>query len=183
MISTLSKIFSRGFSFLGCLALASTAAAAPDFLPNEAIRSQTLMNLIAKEGAPQAVETLLRSPEQWLSVLRRLETGASEWLMFAADLNQGATGKAALDLRRSLALALPRNASGVLRLISADVNIDYLCAASLNMNDQIEKRKYLREALHSLATLNDEDLRDHRSLCLQTIQQIQQSLEISVEGF
>lgn len=158
------------------LSLGSLSAPALADDPTTTLAAVDVSDVISNQGPRAAVDAMTASPgrRDWMYVMRRIETGSGEWLSLAPELVSGATANAAAELRRSLAYALLRQPSTTLRLISADINVDYLCTAPLATTSPIERRKYIRETLHALSAVADPDLWDHRSFCVNALQQVQQ---------
>jgi hypothetical protein len=121
---------------------------------------------IGRDGAQAEVNRLKEGAGAlWQQVLARIASGNSAWLDVARDLRPGVDASTGEDLGDALALALPRNASGVLRLAAEGFPLAELCGVPFIEPTDTQVARWKGAALSALAKVNDPALADRLAEC------------------
>lgn len=154
--------------FLSVMLCASACAAEPLTLTPQAITKY-----VEDNGAKAAVQKLIagKRPRQWESVLKKIKTGDSSWLAVAKKLADGTDAGTSEALLVALAIALPKNPSGVLQLADTQdfLSLKEICGAPFIEPESAYLRRYLVATKRSLSNLKDAKLEQQRTRCLAEI--------------
>jgi hypothetical protein len=141
-------------------------------------RSVELM--LGKHGARGTVQRLTRNAGErdlgdYERVLDGVARGDPRWLALVPEIDPGTDADSAESLGIAVAEALPKNATGVLRLIRA--NRSWLSACSYPMIEPTPKeaRSYFRRAIPAVKSVSDPALRPVKKMCLANLVKAQRT--------
>jgi hypothetical protein len=160
-----SKSFAKAF-FLAVCAIAAAHAEKPP----ETDARQLLAYIDRKGADPTYRELIAGDKSRWERVLDKVQTGAPLWLEVAQKLAPATDASATIGMQVSLAVALPNNPEGVLRLLGAlgqgPLGIDDVCG--LPFFDSTEKydKEHVRRVRAALARVTSPALAAKKAECL-----------------
>ena len=135
--------------------------------------AQEIADYVRTNGAKATVDLLYSGARagEWESVISHVQSGSSPWVAVAENLATGTDAGTSLDLQVSLALALPMNPRGVLRLAGTQgfLSLKDLCGAPFIEPSHSYMLKYLKRARRSLQSLHDAALQPQKAACLAQI--------------
>jgi hypothetical protein len=108
----------------------------------------------------------------WDLVIEQIAMGKPEWLALVPEIKPGTDAGATEDLILALSEALPKNTSGVLKLIGTDpiLSYDQICKSPVMEGGTMDEvREYLASAQAALENLKDPSVEDRRMKCLAEI--------------
>ena len=159
------------------LAIAVAGSVAADAKPLTTLRLQQELRGVRRLGAQAYVNSLYEKPDRWGAVLNQIELGDRNWLLLARKMMAGADGAASEELRSSLATALVRRPSNVLRLLpynsgALSWTVRNICDAPFPTPGKVWLRRYRARALRAVETVHDSELRNRQAECLLTLRRI-----------
>jgi len=138
-----------------------------------ALTPASITNDVATYGARETVVKLTKAPpsRDWNFVMQHAEQGESRWLAVAKQLANGTDAGTSEDLQIALAIALPKNPAGVLRLADTQsfLTIEDLCSAPFIEASERYIKHYLIQARRALEKTSDRAVENKRRKCLARI--------------
>jgi hypothetical protein len=110
------------------------------------------------------------SGRQWKTVLHGIESGSPAWLEVAAKLLTASDAGHTTDLYFSLAMALTRNAAGVLAMVGPNLPIKQVCSVPYIEPDAETIAKHRKKARAALEKVNSTDLASQKAACLAALE-------------
>jgi hypothetical protein len=147
------------------IVVCTLAAVCAALLPAAAtITARSILDEVKAKGAKAALhEYTSGSAERWRFILKQIETGDSQWLSVANELRAASDASYSEDLNFSVATALTKNPSGVLRL--KNFELESVCDVPyLEPSDKVV-RDFQAKASAALATVRDADLQERKKKC------------------
>jgi hypothetical protein len=130
--------------------------------------------MINRDGAKQTVDKLSNTGPggtqsefgPFDKVLDGIASGDARWLALVPKLAPGTDAGTAESLPIALADALPKNPTGVLRLIKRDSSWLEACGYPMIEPTDKEMREYFKVAIPAVRSVHEPALRTARRLCL-----------------
>jgi len=123
----------------------------------------SILQQVKEKGARKVLQEYSSASLQWHAILKHIETGDAEWLAVASELRAVSDAGYSEDLDFSVATALPKNPSGVLRLkhfaLERVCDVPYLEPSEKTVHD------FQTKAAAALETVRDADLQDRKKKC------------------
>ncbi len=128
------------------------------------ITAQSVLDGIKAKGPAAALrEYTSGSAQGWHFILTQIEAGDSKWLTVASELRAASDASYSQDLDFSVATALTKNPSGVLRL--KNFELAHVCDVPfLEPSDKVI-HDFQAKASAALATVRDADLQERKKKC------------------
>lgn len=147
---------------------ANTQAAAT---PAGAITPQEVRTMIERDGANATVRALNEggsetAPNRLAIAMQGIASGDQAWLDVVRLLRPGTDGETGEGLSMSLAEALPKNATGVLRTIAGGEDAQSICEGQLSVNTPEAARAARQGAIPAVEAVNDPALQQAKTACL-----------------
>jgi hypothetical protein len=144
-----------------CCLAAAYAASQP---AGAKITAQSVLDGVRAKGPAAALKDYTAgSAQKWHFILKQIETGDSIWLTVASELRIASDASYSQDLDFSVATALTRNPSAVLRLKNFELervcDVPYLEPSVKVVHD------FQAKASAALLTVKDADLQERRKKC------------------
>lgn len=141
----------------------------------EKITPEKILQEINTSGAQRTLTRLTATPgaKDWTEIRKKIESGNADWLTVAGALSKGVNDfKTGQELRVSLSLALPKNASGVLHLINLDpINVSYLCSAPFTNRGSAFLSNYSSNTIKALNKVKEAGLQEYVQQCTVKLKQ------------
>jgi hypothetical protein len=146
----------------------AVSAKASSELPTK-ITPGWLRTEIGANGAKAVVDRLFDA-DRYDEVSRAVAKGERAWLDLVPLVAGGTDASTSEDLMIALALALPRNAEGVLKASKlAGLAVGLICSAPFYETMQVDTPHYLRTATRAVEHVRGEALLGVRSECLSAL--------------
>lgn len=148
-----------------------------------AITPETVGQMIDRHGAKRTVEKLANAAPNdtrtefgdFDKVLDGIASGDSRWLALVPRLEPGTDAGTAESLRIVVAMALPRNPAGVLRLIVREPSWRDACSYPMIEPTKKEMRAYFKVAIPAVEAVRSPKLLRARRLCLAELMSVQRT--------
>jgi hypothetical protein len=168
---------------LGLFAIAITLSGASAFGSESlTVRAADLTRRVEAVGADKTLGMLLKDPEKWASVQKKITAGTSDWIHVASLLYRHADGAAREELAYSLAGALVHSPGEIL-LAS---KISGISIADICLGPDVDNNAYnsynsatreLKLRVAAVTAVAEPALRDERDKCLVSLRQARAGLD------
>lgn len=145
----MKRIYLLVMIMLSCSSIAETIAVTPKMVLENIRESgaKKYIHDLAKENA------MATSTSQWEAIVKGLSTGEAEWLKIVPLIARYTDAGFAEDLATALALALPKNAAGVMNVLDEKIpplSIRNVCSMPLYNETVPEQNEYVVKAIQAL---------------------------------
>jgi len=139
-----------------------------------AITPQEVRAMVARDGASATVVALNEggteeAPNRFAMVMRGVSSGDQAWLDIVPLIRPGTDGEAGEGLSISLGDALPRNAAGVLRILSTPDDVAAACEPVAFEEGSAERTTHIQAATTAVEAVSDPALQQAKAGCLATL--------------
>jgi len=127
--------------------------------------------MIQRDGAEATVRTLTQggtasAPYRFAAVERGIASGEQAWLDLVPLLRPALDGEVGTGIQMVITDALPKNAAGVLRLVSERDDVNAYCDDSMTDKTAAERSAYRQSAIAAVEAVNDPALQEAKTNCL-----------------
>lgn len=141
------KVNFKPFFIIICLVVINLAFANSDHQIN--LDKNLLLQL--QKPNKKAVIAILKNSKEWDEVLDKIATGNSKWLLAANNIKPYTDASNAESLNFAVALAMPKNPDGVLKLVNQNFNLEEVCTVPyIEADDEVVKH-YLKQTIQALS--------------------------------
>ena len=131
------------------------------------VDSKSVTAQIEAQGAAAVVRKFTAgSGRQWHSVLHGIESGSPAWLEVARKLLTATDAGHTTELYFSLALALTRNAAGVLPMVGPNLPIEQVCSVPYIEPDSQTIDNHRKKVRAALEKVTSPELASQKAACL-----------------
>jgi hypothetical protein len=130
--------------------------------------------MVGRDGAAATVRALSQggteaAPSRFATFENGVASGEQAWLDVVPLIRSGADGETGTGITMSLNDALPKNAAGVLRLISNRDDAQSICDDSLTERTAEARGAHRQASIAAVEAVSDPALRDAKANCLVTL--------------
>jgi hypothetical protein len=134
--------------------------------------ASVLVDSIKSKGPASVVKDLTTGDgSRWKNVLNHIETGSPAWLDVAGRLLTATDASWTSDLLFALAIALTRNAEGVLSMVGPNLPLDKVCSVPYIEPDERTVQNYRRKVRSALQKVTSPELDSRKRDCLKAVEQ------------
>ena len=134
---------------------------------------EQILAAIRHKGAKQVIADMTRhGNNDWDRVVKKIETGAPQWLQVASALREGSDAGSTESLQYAVSYSLLESPKLVLPMLGAEFSVAEVCTvpdiepSSARVTQQVQKAK------RALRTVSDPKLQDVREQCLKSFEKL-----------